>query len=63
MTFLLVLLAIAVVVLALGLIRMRRRSRPLERLIEEMEKVDLSRSGPLLAGLPSWSIPLLHLES
>ncbi len=48
MTFLLVLLAIAVVVLALGLIRMRRRSRPLERLIEEMEKVDLSRSGPLL---------------
>jgi two-component system sensor histidine kinase UhpB len=41
-------LAIAVAALAASLIRLKRRSRPLERLIEEMEKVDLSRPGPLL---------------
>jgi len=34
--------------LATGLLIMRRRRAPLERLIEEMEKVDLSRPGPLL---------------
>jgi two-component system, NarL family, sensor histidine kinase UhpB len=43
-----VVLAMAVAVLAVGLIRQRRRFTPLERLIEEMEKVDLSRPGPLL---------------
>lgn len=43
-----VVLAIAVALLATTLLRFRRRSRPLERLIEEMEKVDLSRPGPLL---------------
>ncbi len=43
-----VVLATAVAVLAAGLVRNRRRFRPLERLIEEMEKVDLSRPGPLL---------------
>lgn len=34
--------------LALGLARQRRRFAPLETLIEEMEKVDLSRPGPVL---------------
>jgi two-component system sensor histidine kinase UhpB len=43
-----VVLAIAVAVLATSLLRHRRRVAPLERLIEEMEKVDLSRPGPLL---------------
>jgi two-component system, NarL family, sensor histidine kinase UhpB len=43
-----VVLAIAVAALATGAIRQRRRFAPLERLIEEMEKVDLSRPGPLL---------------
>jgi two-component system, NarL family, sensor histidine kinase UhpB len=43
-----VVLAIAVATLGASLLRLRRRSRPLERLIEEMEKVDLSRPGPLL---------------
>jgi two-component system sensor histidine kinase UhpB len=43
-----VLLAIAVAVLAFALLRLRRRFGPLERLIEEMEKVDLGRPGPLL---------------
>jgi two-component system, NarL family, sensor histidine kinase UhpB len=33
---------------AAGLLVMRHRRAPLERLIEEMEKVDLSRPGPLL---------------
>jgi two-component system sensor histidine kinase UhpB len=42
-----VLLAVAVG-LAVNLILVRRRLAPLERLIEEMEKVDLSRPGPLL---------------
>jgi two-component system, NarL family, sensor histidine kinase UhpB len=41
-------LAIVVVALVIALARQRRRSVPLERLIEEMEKVDLSRPGPLL---------------
>lgn len=40
-----VVLAIAVVALATGLLRLRRRFAPLERLIEDMEKVDLSRPG------------------
>jgi two-component system sensor histidine kinase UhpB len=43
-----VVLLAAVVGLAAGLLIMRRRRAPLERLIEEMEKVDLSRPGPLL---------------
>jgi two-component system sensor histidine kinase UhpB len=49
MTFaVIVVLLAAVVGLATGLLLMRRRRAPLERLIEEMEKVDLSRPGPLL---------------
>jgi two-component system sensor histidine kinase UhpB len=47
-TALIVALALAVVALATGLLRLRHRLAPLERLIEEMEKVDLSRPGPLL---------------
>jgi two-component system, NarL family, sensor histidine kinase UhpB len=43
-----VVLAMAVAALATSLLRLKRRSKPLERLIEEMEKVDLSRPGPLL---------------
>jgi len=43
-----VVLLAAVAGLATGLLLMRRRRAPLERLIEEMEKVDLSRPGPLL---------------
>jgi two-component system sensor histidine kinase UhpB len=43
-----VVLAVAVVALATSLFRLRRRFAPLESLIEEMEKVDLSRPGPLL---------------
>jgi two-component system, NarL family, sensor histidine kinase UhpB len=43
-----VVLAVAVVVLATSLLRIRRRFAPLEKLIEEMEKVDLSHSRPLL---------------
>src|SRR4051794_30355941 len=43
-----VVLALLVLGLAAGLLRMRRRLAPLEHLIEEMEKVDLSRPGPLL---------------
>ncbi len=42
-----VVLALAVIVLAVNLRRQRRRFQPLEHLIEEMEKVDLSRPGPL----------------
>jgi two-component system sensor histidine kinase UhpB len=42
-------LAVAVA-LAVSLLRLKRRFAPLERLIEEMEKVDLSRPGPLLTG-------------
>jgi two-component system, NarL family, sensor histidine kinase UhpB len=41
-------LVVAVAALAVSLVRMRRRFGPLEHLIEEMEKVDLSRPGPLL---------------
>ncbi len=47
-TVVIVVLALAVGVLAFNLLRLRRRFRPLESLIEEMEKVDLSRPGPLL---------------
>jgi two-component system sensor histidine kinase UhpB len=43
-----VVLAIAVAALAASLLRLKRRFGPLERLIEEMEKVDLGRPGPLL---------------
>jgi two-component system, NarL family, sensor histidine kinase UhpB len=49
-TALIVLLAVAVVALATSLLRLKHRFRPLERLIEEMEKVDLNRPGPLLPG-------------
>lgn len=48
MTAIVVVLAIVAVALSVGLLRQRRRFAPLERLIEEMEKVDLSRPGPLL---------------
>jgi two-component system sensor histidine kinase UhpB len=41
-------LAVVVLALSLALLRERRRLRPLESLIEDMEKVDLSRPGPLL---------------
>ena len=47
-TAVIVVLAIAVAVLATSLFRFSRRFAPLEKLIEEMEKVDLSRPGPLL---------------
>jgi two-component system, NarL family, sensor histidine kinase UhpB len=43
-----VVLALAVAALAVGLLRLRRRLAPLENLIEEMEKVDLNRPGPVL---------------
>ncbi len=46
-----VVLAAAVAALGVELLRMRRRFRPLEHLIEEMEKVDLSRPGPLPASI------------
>lgn len=48
MTLLVIGLALVVIALVLALVRERRRLRPLEDLIEEMEKVDLSRPGPLL---------------
>jgi two-component system sensor histidine kinase UhpB len=41
-------LAIVTLALTIALLRTRRRYAPLETLIEEMEKVDLSRPGPLL---------------
>jgi len=41
-------LAVVAAVLAVNLVVLRRRFAPLETLIEEMEKVDLSRPGPLL---------------
>jgi two-component system, NarL family, sensor histidine kinase UhpB len=47
-TVVIVVLAVAVVGLAANLVRLRRRWGPLEKLIEEMEKVDLSSPGPLL---------------
>src|SRR5689334_18634816 len=43
-----IVLAMAVAALALSLLRTRRRYRPLEDLIEAMEKVDLSSPRPVL---------------
>lgn len=43
-----VVLALAVAALTVSLLRLRRRLDPLERLIEDMEKVDLSRPGSAL---------------
>jgi len=48
MTLVLIVLAVVVAVLATSLLRLKRRFAPLEHLIEEMEKVDLGRPGPLL---------------
>ncbi|HEX5609235.1 MAG TPA: sensor histidine kinase [Solirubrobacterales bacterium] len=48
MTLLVIGLGLVVIALTLSLLRMQRRLSPLEGLIEEMEKVDLSRPGPLL---------------
>jgi two-component system, NarL family, sensor histidine kinase UhpB len=48
MTLAIVLLAVIAMALAVDVVVQRRRFVPLERLIEEMEKVDLSRPGPLL---------------
>jgi two-component system, NarL family, sensor histidine kinase UhpB len=47
-TLVIVALAVLAATLALSLVRLRRRFAPLENLIEEMEKVDLSRPGPVL---------------
>jgi two-component system sensor histidine kinase UhpB len=47
-TVAIVALALLVAVLATSLFRLKQRFGPLENLIEEMEKVDLSRPGPLL---------------
>jgi len=47
-TLAIVVLVLAVAALAARLLVVRRRAAPLERLIEEMEKVDLSRPGPVL---------------
>jgi len=41
-------LAVVAMALAVNLVVLRRRFAPLEDLVEEMEKVDLSRPGPLL---------------
>jgi len=48
MTLVLIGLALVVLALALALVRERRRLRPLEDLVEAMEKVDLSSARPLL---------------
>jgi two-component system, NarL family, sensor histidine kinase UhpB len=48
MAAIVVALAVVAVALAVNLLVLRRRFAPLERLVEEMEKVDLSRPGPLL---------------
>ncbi|HET9153864.1 MAG TPA: sensor histidine kinase [Solirubrobacterales bacterium] len=48
MTLVLIGLALVVLALAVALVRERRRLRPLEDLIEAMEKVDLSSPRPLL---------------
>jgi len=48
MTLAVIVVLAAAIGFVFGLITMRRRRAPLERLIEEMEKVDLSRPGPLL---------------
>jgi two-component system, NarL family, sensor histidine kinase UhpB len=47
-TLAIVALAVIAVALAVNLLILRRRFAPLESLIEEMEKVDLNRPGPLL---------------
>jgi two-component system, NarL family, sensor histidine kinase UhpB len=47
-TLVIVALAVLATALAFGLLRLRRRFAPLESVIEEMEKVDLSRPGPVL---------------
>ncbi len=47
-TVAIVLLAILAAALAVALVAQRRRFAPIEDLIEEMEKVDLSRPGPVL---------------
>jgi two-component system sensor histidine kinase UhpB len=47
-TLAIVALALVAMALAVNLVVLRRRFAPLENLIEEMEKVDLSRPGPLL---------------
>ncbi len=47
-TLVIVALALLAAALATRLLILRRRLTPLERLIEEMEKVDLSRPGPVL---------------
>lgn len=46
--FVIAVLCLAVVVLLAALLRERRRLQPLEKLIEDMEKVDLSRPGQAL---------------
>jgi two-component system sensor histidine kinase UhpB len=48
MTLVLIGLTLVVLALALALVRERRRLRPLEDLVEAMEKVDLSSARPLL---------------
>jgi two-component system sensor histidine kinase UhpB len=48
MTLVAIVLAVLVVALAAALVRERRRLRPLEDLVEAMEKVDLSSPRPLL---------------
>src|SRR5215218_6358509 len=48
MTLLVIGLALVVLALTLALVRERRRLRPLEDLVEAMEKVDLSSPRPLL---------------
>jgi two-component system, NarL family, sensor histidine kinase UhpB len=48
MTLLVIGLMLVVIALTISLLQLRRRLTPLERLIEDMEKVDLSRPGPLL---------------
>lgn len=47
-TLVIVVLAVIAAALAVRLIALRRRQAPLERLIEEMEKVDLNRRGAAL---------------
>jgi two-component system, NarL family, sensor histidine kinase UhpB len=47
-TLVIVVLAVVTAALAVNLVVLRRRFAPLESLIEEMEKVDLNRPGPLL---------------
>lgn len=47
-TLVIVALAVLVAALAVNLILLLRRFAPLEKLVEDMEKVDLSRPGPVL---------------